>query len=625
MSTRTRRFFNVGYALVLAVLAINGVGTFLNIRTIVVSDRWIDHTREVVIEIERSLSTLKDAETGQRGYLLTGEEGYLEPFRLAEEKLGGILDHLATLTSDNPSQQARIAEFRRLKDAEMGELRQTAALRRGKGMDAALAVVRKGRERRMMERARRVAVEMATEEDRLLGLRRRWSSVATRRSVAPFSVSTGTAILLLGLVFHLKRREDAEQERDLEELRESQREVQRLLGAEHSARTEAEQANRAKDQFLAVLSHELRTPLNPVLLAVTAILGRPTLPGPDEVRPTLEMIRRNVTLQARLIDDLLDVMRIVRGKLPLQFQEVDLHALIRQAVETCRNDGMVEKGLRVVEDLSAGRHLVHGDPARLGQVIWNVVKNAAKFTTGGGMITIRTRNEGDGDALGDRLIVEVEDTGIGIEPGMLGPIFDPFQQGESSSIRSFGGLGLGVAIGGGIAEAHGGALTAESTGNGRGATFRLVLRALPGPQAGEDCRPGEDEAGRSGTPPLKILLVEDEPTTLGLLERLLRGLGHEVTAANTLASATEAARSGAHDLIVSDIGLPDGSGLDLMRRIAAEKGSIPAIALTGFGTEEDIRRSLEAGFSAHMTKPIDFAELEASIRQVVDRGRPRVL
>ncbi len=378
-----------------------------------------------------------------------------------------------------------------------------------------------------------------------------------------------------------------------------------------AAREEAEAANRAKDQFLAVLSHELRTPLNPILLAVSSMLER--TPEPEELHQNLEMIRQNVNLQARLIDDLLDVSWIVRGKMPLHWEVADAHALIRQAVTTCRSE-VFGKGLRLDMDLGAQGHHVNADPARFQQVIWNLVKNAVKYTPGGGAILIRTSNE-DGEAE-ERLVIEVGDTGIGIEPEIMPLIFDPFQQGETKITRKFGGLGLGLAICRGIVDSHGWTLTAESEGRDRGTTFRITSKTTPSPAATD----GESSGGSPVSPPaalpsLKILMVEDEPATRRLMVRLLRGLGHEVTEAGTVADAWESFQAGDFDLIVSDIGLPDGTGLDLMRRVGAV-GKVPAIALTGFGMDEDVRRSREAGFTSHMTKPIDFTKLEAMIRRV---------
>ena len=281
-----------------------------------------------------------------------------------------------------------------------------------------------------------------------------------------------------------------------------------------AARDEAEDANKAKDQFLAVLSHELRTPLNPILLASSSMLEREHDPG--ELRATFEMIRQNVSLQARLIDDLLDVMRILRGKMPLHWEVADCHALIRQAVQICRSE-VSGRELSLDLDLQARDHHINADPARFQQVIWNLVKNAVKFTPAGGSIAIRSFNRG-GDA-GEELVLEVSDTGIGIEPGILPLIFDPFQQGETKITRKFGGLGLGLAICRGIVESHGATLTAESPGHGQGTTFRIVLTPIPAPAAADPGPPADKPPKAPAAPPspLNVLVVEDEPATLRLM------------------------------------------------------------------------------------------------------------
>jgi len=382
-----------------------------------------------------------------------------------------------------------------------------------------------------------------------------------------------------------------------------------------AAKAEAERANEAKSQFLAVLSHELRTPLNPILLAASSMLDRPA--DPAELRPTLEMIRQNVNLQARLIDDLLDVMRIVRGKMPLHWEVADCHRLIQQAIQICRSE-VFGKVLRLDLDLAAEAHHVNADPARLQQVFWNLIKNAVKFTPEGGSIAIRTRNDDGPDGGEPRISIEVADSGIGIDPEILPKIFDPFQQGETTITRKFGGLGLGLAICKGIVEAHGGTLAVASEGRGTGTSFRVSMKALPRSASAVEAEP-DGAAIEPGLPypaALTILVVEDEPATLRLMARLLRGLGHAVTTASTISRGFEEFQAGAFDLVISDIGLPDGSGLDLIRRAVAFRGPIPAIALTGYGMEEDIRRSRAAGFTAHLTKPIDFTKLEAMIQQV---------
>lgn len=376
------------------------------------------------------------------------------------------------------------------------------------------------------------------------------------------------------------------------------------------AKETSEAAGRAKDKFLAVLSHELRTPLNPILLGVTYLLESGE--APESLRPTFEMIRRNVELEARLIDDLLDVTRILQDKLRLQLAETDAHVLIRRVVEICRGE-IDEKKLVLVTHLSADRHHVRADGTRLQQVFWNLIKNAVKFTPPGGTLAVRTRDAND--PAHPRLVVEFADSGLGIEADDLGRIFDPFQQG-SADVRRLGGLGLGLAISRGIVEAHGGTLAAESLGPGRGATFRVELEALAGRTAPVEAGPKDGGARPLDGASLSILLVEDEPETRTVFSRILRGLGHRVATASTLGAAIDAASGGEFDLVISDLGLPDGSGLDLPGRLHGPH-TIPAIAVSGFGMKEDIVRSREAGFAAHLTKPIGFKELEATIRRVL--------
>ena len=401
---------------------------------------------------------------------------------------------------------------------------------------------------------------------------------------------------------------------DITERRRAEAERAELLAREQQARQEAEAmraqaeaANRAKDRFLAMLSHELRTPLTPVLLTVSAMLDDPRTPA--DFRPSLEMFRQNIGLEARLIDDLLDVMRTIRGKMSFHWDVVDAHALIGKALDICRSD-IQDKRIRLTLDLAAREHHVRADAGRLQQVWWNLVKNAVKFTPEGGTIALRTRDE-DG-----RLVVEVTDTGIGIEPAALSKIFVAFEQVENSITRRYGGLGLGLAISKAIVEAHGGALTAASAGEGRGATFTVVLATVPAdeqPPRPIATAPAEHRA-------LNILLVEDDAVTCRITAKLLRHAGHAVTTASSYDTALEVATP-AFDLVVCDIGLPGRSGLDLMRELKGRHGLV-GVAVSGYGMEGDIERSREAGFVAHLTKPVDFATLVGMIQEATsgDRG-----
>ena len=374
---------------------------------------------------------------------------------------------------------------------------------------------------------------------------------------------------------------------------------------------EAQRANAAKDHFMAVLSHELRTPLTPVLMSAELLQGDATLP--QSARDEIGAIRRNVALEARLIDDLLDVTRIAHGKLELHPRVLDVHENLRSTVQICNSD-IAAKGVRLCTQWEASDARVNGDAERLHQVFWNLVKNAVKFTPRGGQIDVRTSNPRPGIVR-----VRVIDSGIGIAPELLPRLFGAFEQGGRNITRQFGGLGLGLAICRALVEMHHGTISACSDGPGHGAIFTVDLPTAPAadqlpakPQAPLTTRaqPAED-AARS----LRILLVEDHAATAHVLARLLAGLRHEVATAGSIASAKELASQRSFDIVISDLGLPDGSGLELMRYLKSQY-NLRGVALSGYGMEEDIRRSAEAGFAAHLVKPTSFSELKDAIDRV---------
>ena len=383
----------------------------------------------------------------------------------------------------------------------------------------------------------------------------------------------------------------------------------RTKTAEHKLATaleSAEAAGRAKDRFLAVLSHELRTPLTPVLAAVSAALDDSDLT--DDTREILELTLRNVELEARLIDDLLDVTRISRGKLQLNKEVVDLHSLICRTVEICRDEAR-EGRVELAVESSAIEHHVEADPARLQQLLWNLVKNAVKFTPPDGRVAITTHNLSQKE-----ISLQVSDTGIGIEHEQLTKIFDAFEQGEAGTTRRFGGLGLGLSISRAIAQALGGTLDAESEGKGKGATFTLRLAAVPPPST-ETPAVLAGQNGLSSRRSLKILLVEDDVDTLRVMSKLLSKRGHRVSSAGNVASGLALSAAESFDLLVSDISLPDGSGLDLMRALSVDR-CMKGIALSGFGMDGDLQNSRDAGFDAHITKPVNFQKLDALIQEI---------
>jgi PAS domain S-box-containing protein len=388
-----------------------------------------------------------------------------------------------------------------------------------------------------------------------------------------------------------------------------------------AARDKALAASRAKDDFLAALSHELRTPLNPVLLLASEAAADPALPA--GVRADFATIRKNVELEARLIDDLLDLTRITRGKLSLNLARQDVHAIVKDAVATMRVD-LEQKGLAFACEFGADETVVWGDAVRLQQVLWNVLKNAVKFTPEGGRVSVRTRSSSDGE----RAIIEISDTGIGMTPAELARVFDAFSQGDHASAAGphrFGGVGLGLTISRMLVELHRGRIEARSAGRGCGASFVIEL-----PVIARDERPSVELSG-TRTPtrapfrptddetaaPVRLLLVEDHEPTRAALAQLLKRRNYDVVVASCVREALSAAAEAEIDVVVSDIGLPDGNGYDLMSELR-RTGNRVGIALTGYGMDHDIVRSQTAGFAVHLTKPVTIQALDRALAAVAN-------
>ena len=392
---------------------------------------------------------------------------------------------------------------------------------------------------------------------------------------------------------------------------------QALQTSKHAAevaREVAEEASRSKDLFMAVVSHELRTPLNPILVLASLLQKRPDLPA--DVLDDLAVIRRNVELEARIVEDLLCLTRLQREKITLNRQTVDLHAIVEQVIDEMLPE-FAQKNLRLATRLSAPRHTVWADESRMRQLLANLIGNAMKFSSDGGRVDVST------ESVGEHLRVVIADEGVGIAPEVLPKLFKPFEQGAKSRSRQFGGLGLGLAIAKGFAELHEASITARSEGTGKGATFTLELSTISAPPAAP-ATAIPDAVGPSKpvttaslpTAGCRILLVEDDRDTLRTMSKLLKSFGHRVITAATVAEANSQVEIGAFDLLLSDIGLPDGSGLDIVRT-ARQRRPTRAIAISGFGQEDDIRQSKEAGFTEHLVKPVDFELLKASIARMV--------
>ncbi len=384
-------------------------------------------------------------------------------------------------------------------------------------------------------------------------------------------------------------------------------ELERLYAEARANNDALRAANAAKDDFLAMLSHELRTPLTPVLSLVSATARDPGL-TPD-LRETFSMIQRNVELEARLIDDLLDLTQIASGRLKIDKRPVDVHRCIEASIDIC-HDGFADKGLTFRTELAATNSTVMGEFARLNQVFWNLLKNAIKFGKINGNVTVTTANDNGS------IVIEIRDDGMGIEPERLASVFGAFN--PIKPMPTTTGIGLGLAITRAIVEGHGGEIRAESDGKGCGAVFHIGLPVSAATMDSADTRSRPSSAAVRGR---TIMVVEDHEDTRRVLARALRRKGFGVTAAGSVAAAAEQFVSNPADLIVCDIGLPDGTGWDLLEKLRPH-GPVRAIAISGYGMDHDVKKSREVGFLAHLTKPIDFPKLESLIVETLAPAAP---
>ncbi len=731
MTTHLRGIIGV-FRIVAIVVAASTILTFWVGQQVINTHALAVFHRDLIAQSAQLLSTLKDAETGQRGFVITGDEKYLEPYNTALSRLSLELDHLKSMKKVAvPAED--LAAIGRLAKEKLGELKETIDLRRNSGLDAAVALIKTDVGKETMDKLR---AEIARLQDRQeVAMRTETGIAETATHVRTITFAATGLINLFFIMWAYRRIRSAieEQRIALAETEATRGEIQRqkdLLSVtlasigdcvivsdkrghitfmnqmaerltgwslaeaqvqptahvfkiinehtrqpvenplekviktgaivalanqtmlirkdgsevpiEHTgapikggdgtihgavlvfrdffqhneaernlqeAKEAAENANKAKDQFLAMLSHELRTPLTPVL--ATLNLWETSDDLPPSMQGDVQMLRRSVESEARIIDDLLDLNRIAKGMLSFSPEDADVHEVLQLLEGMCHNE-FHQKQLAFSMQLKASRHYVHTDAGRLQQVLWNVIRNAAKFTETGGAITISTSN----DALGN-IRIEVSDTGIGMTRETIGRLFRPFEQGDERLSRRYGGLGLGMAISHALAELLGGAITAESAGLGKGSLFTVtfpVLQSLAQPRNGKKVLETES-ADRARA---KILLVEDHDDTARSLVRLLTTRGYQVQTAGTVAAGIEAAERRNFDLLVCDIGLPDGTGFQLLERVR-KSCNTPALALSGFGMEEDVRQCQEAGFEAHLTKPVNFQKLEAAILQLTSQ------
>ncbi len=715
----------LGMAAVLAGSLI--ISFFVGNQALKVADQRSAH-EDITRELQQTFSTLQDAETGQRGFLLAQDESYLEPYTAATDEVPAHLARLRRARDQGDIPADLSDRFERLTTEKLAELSRTISTARRDGYPAAVSILRTDEGQKKMDELRAVHSSIREHEkevadginrhlQRLSDLRagvfaaaiainlgflawafRRIRREMARRSVADLEAqrqrdilavslaSIGDAVIvtdtesritflndvaveltgwgreealgqacgrvfrivnetsravvespvdavlrtgkIVGLANHtiLIRKDGSEVPiddsgapmrepdgtvrgvilvfRDFSQYKNAENEQRRL-------RERLEVANLAKDNFLATLSHELRTPLTPVLATLSAWESNREVPSAliEDVR----MLTRNVRLEVRLIDDLLDLTRIARGQMTLRRERVDVHALLAAVVEIFRRD-LDRRLVRIGVRMAAKEMLVDGDPARLQQVFWNILGNAAKFTPDGGRIEIVTTN------IEDDLRVTFADNGRGMSEETIKGLFQPFERTANRAGYQPGGLGIGLTISQNLMRAQGGEIEVKSGGVGLGASFTVripTLKTEPETDGGSIGSPVDKPV----VPALAIMLLEDHADSAQVISRILRALGHSVDVVHNVADALVQIGARRYDLVLSDIGLPDGTGIDFISK-AREFCSTPMIALTGYGMEEDVARYMSAGFFRQLTKPVRFDQLEELLHDFVAAGPP---
>ncbi len=612
----------------IALLLLLGFDTAMNMRTAAhlrAAQRRSAEVAGIRIELRELLAAYVNAETGQRGFLLTGEEAYLEPYLAARATIERSDLRMKTLLIPEQELAGLRDQIEVLGAQRMAALARTITERRERGPEAALAILRQGHGKELMDDIRALAAKLDAE---LEGTTKGLQTAAEQRllftTALNFVTGAGVFSALIG-IFFLARRQFGEREKLAVAERSARDRVESLLASERSAHSEATHANKLKDEFLAVVSHELRTPLNAILGWTTLL--REGADDPQELREGLESIDRNAHAQARLIDDLLDVSRIISGKVRLRISEVDVRALAFAVVDGLR-PAAEARGVKFT--LTAGEEgaEVLGDPDRLQQVVWNLVSNAIKFTPRGGEVELSVARAGSAVAL------EIRDTGQGIRADFLPRIFDRFAQQDASTTRGQSGLGLGLSIARHLVELHGGSISARSAGEGQGATFHVEIPMIAVRELKEQLTARPTDRSPLPTAPaglaagarfegLRILTVDDQADTLTVIQRVLTRAGAEVRTAPSVADALAILRDWVPGLIISDIGMPEQDGYSFIRAVRdlpPPLQQLPAIALTAFARESDRALALEAGFSDHLAKPVDTAALLQKIATLTDRA-----
>jgi signal transduction histidine kinase/ActR/RegA family two-component response regulator len=617
MSTHLRGIVIRALALPFALAIVVGVLSSTEIVYLQRLAKTVDHTRLVIFTASRMLRLIVDQETGIRGYLLTGASEFLEPYVKGAPEIERDMVDLRQQIRGSPMQLERLSALRREVEIWQMEARawiatgSPAAIARSQASQLEALQLAKAR----MDDIRDRVDAIVDDEQQSLTARQEMLARTSRDLI----VGGGALVLALaaGMAFVLRRQIVAIERIYQVALTDREASEER----ERRARGQAEAANRTKDEFLATVSHELRTPLTAMLGWARLLRGKRV--DQSRTERAVEAIERNAVAQAQLIEDLLDVSRIVSGKLRLDLHEADLHQIVEAAVESLR-PSMDAKRIRFEMLLDpVGAHVL-GDPNRLQQIVWNLLSNAIKFTDKEGRVTLSVAR------INSHVELAVRDDGRGIDPQFLSRVFQRFEQEESGESRLHGGLGLGLAISRHLVELHGGTIEAASGGPGQGAVFTVKLPLLPLTRKADEkeVHPSLSRDVRLEATPevqgLKVLIVDDEPDTRELLVATLTSFGCQVRAAAGAEEALRAVAAWSPEVIVSDIGLRGESGYDLVRKIrtlpAEEGGRIPAAALTAYARPEDRRRALRAGFEMFLPKPVEPGELVAALATLARIG-----
>ena len=608
------------FCVLLAILAI-GFVSYTEMSVLANSSARVQRSYDVLQTLHDLNTALTDTETNQRGYLLTQDASYLIQYDAAIAQIRLALSELHRLTGGEQTTGDAIGRLALLAGAKLDEMQRAIhAIQRGE-QHGALQAFSSGSGRKIMDDFRRDTQDLQSEQRQLLEMHREREYHARLAAEGVLIATVLLSLLFVGAAAFVNRRFDERRrllEKEVAERKRAEERREALLASERAARSEAERATRLKDEFVATMSHELRTPLN-AIVGWASILRRDR--RGETIKQGVDVIERNAKLQARMVEDLLDMSRILSGKLAMELQRTDLSTVIEAAVAAVRPAADV-KNVRLHTAIDT-TPAVNGDPGRLQQVLWNLLTNAIKFTPPNGMVTILARvSERDGKR---SVEISVTDSGQGIDAKFLPFVFDRFRQADASTTRRHGGLGLGLSIVKSLVEMHQGSVEALSDGEGLGATFIVTLPLAEGHTGAPDPLTQTPEIqDTSSLAGLRVLIVDDEADARTLARRVLEERGAEVVAVGSAAEALEEVDGkGELNVVVSDIGMPEHDGYELITRMRAMPGNagrIPAIALTALARDEDRERTLLAGYQVHISKPVDPAELVTVIASLAGRG-----